>query len=334
MFRSIYLLTITLCVVVASCCSAQNDITTRLSLEPTQVLVIPPEDSTDWLLQQFRAYPLQCVKIHVSNTSCDYASKVWLRYDIVNADTFQTRAFDKYLWALRLVSPYPKKREHNEDVSLEPYTIDSTFEFYNTISVYEVNQALSLLTPKQQYQCSIKDFYLSQRQRDSFCTLITSIANFNTRYRKAKNEVYSKELKKRGLPYLPYINLENKDFFLALAKGVDTVSNQTLLNFYSKPNYYITYTECFTMYFINEKDDTLTISFEDCSLQCTPWYLPWTVEYKGKRFKVYAPNFSRFVARCIKEDFLSKERFDNVYFLAKLSEYMYKQNLTNNFTKQ
>jgi hypothetical protein len=80
-------------------------------------------------------------------------------------------------------------------------------------------------------------------------------------------------------------------------------------------------TSCwFGVTLINENLDTLHLESNFYSTP-SPWYLPWKVDYKGLHFNCYCLDFSRYIYRCLTDDFFGCDAFDNVGLLMKIGDY-------------
>ena len=121
--------------------------------------------------------------------------------------------------------------------------------------------------------------------------------------------------------------IDKKDsvFYISISNMVDSLDNATLYNIlHADEGVISTTSNWFEVEFINQNNDTCSIRSSYYN-NGNPWFLPWHLEYKGQHFNCFDLELSRFIERCITDDFHGHEAFDNVILLRKIADYYWQK---------
>lgn len=233
-------------------------------------------------LNDFLKYPISNISIKIGSQGDFYYSENRVEYSLIYDSLLQTHKIERF------------------NVGFMDHIIPDTV-FNNQVNANELRNIISTINNNPQYIPMLKDFEISIDDKKNYIKLLDTL--FYGKYRE-------------------YSYFEgDSSFYYSFVNKLDTINGLTFLDIITSD------LRCLSTsyYWINVKvgninGDSISISYNyDC--EATPWFLPWKIEYKGKKFLCYNISLSNYINSC----YPIIKKYDNRYLILKVADYFYRK---------
>jgi hypothetical protein len=183
--------------------------------------------------------------------------------------------------------------------------------YQNQMSIKLINDILNSINLNPTYIPSLKNFKITEQDKKNYLLLLDSLKSENK-----DNEFY------RSIMGMPDI-IKDSEFYYSIPEKLDNLNDSVVSNILNKKEIGSSnINNWFRIQIINQSNDTLNIG-KHYSMRTLPWYLPWEIEYKGQHFVCYDISLSNYINKCIPDNFIFKDVFDNKLLIMEIAKYLH-----------